>query len=185
MKEKSDEDSKAWFEEEDPAEEEKKRTKKQLQIDARRRNVVELIFLRGHTQQEAANILDVHVQTIKRDVKAIREEEVKSLVDVSPDTAIVDGLRGYSKAVEEAWYKYNSISDSEKNRAAEKQKYFELWQKAWKNLIDYKMEVGIIKKAPTESILDITDNNVKDMNIEELRGKEMELQNILNGETEL
>jgi transposase len=90
---------------------------KKLEIKKRRRRVAEL-YLRGWSQREIADDIDMSVATVNRDLSAIQEQWTESaLIDM--DVAMARQLARLQKLEDEAWEAWHK---SKEDKTIEKKK---------------------------------------------------------------
>jgi hypothetical protein len=77
------------------------------QEEDRRLRVLKL-RLRGHSQQEIADALNVSLSTIKRDCIVVKEEYSTALSEEDRKTIVLETLSGFDDLLERAWYEYES-----------------------------------------------------------------------------
>ena len=169
-----------WYEDEDPLDAKKKETDKVVERDIRRQKVFDLYFNRNNTQQQVAQVLGVHVQTIKNDIKAIRQDSARGEITLSMNERIGESLARRKVVVSETWYQYNTIKDPQ--RAIEKLKYLDMFRKACVDLDTFKMDVGLIPKAADRKEISITTDMAREMSLDELLNKQKTLVEEILGE---
>ena len=168
-----DTQDRAWFDVPDQDEEDKKAARKVTEIDTRRAKVFDLYFLRDNTQQQVATILGVHVQTVKNDIKAIRESGAARELETSVDERIGAACKRRLSIMSEIWYQYSSINDPD--RGIEKLKYLEQFRRACKEYDEFRMDIGILPKAADRKEISITAKMAQEMSTEQLLLKRKEL----------
>lgn len=175
---------KVWYNEPDLEAEDKKKEELEAKaissIDTRRQKVFDLYFNRNNTQQQVATILGVHVQTVKNDIKAIREAGAKREAEVSVDERIGEACQRKLAMIAEITYQYHAINDP--SRGMEKLKYLEMLRKAIIDYDSFRMEVGLIPRAAERKEISVTTKMAREMSLDELYNRRNELVKDLLGE---
>jgi len=132
-------------------------------VESRRTKVFDLHFMRGISCAAIAKALKVHVNTIYKDIKALKKD-LKNMVKTSDiDELCGEVIRNLQNAYREAWLQYTMTSN-----VSERQKYFDLYLKAHKELYTFLMDVGLIKRAPTKQEIEYTSKKIREMSDDEL-----------------